>query len=149
MKRKFLKRNKLVTAALGATTTYIRESYNLAPLCKYEKDEIVIEHKTMKTTETILIFFLCFLSCVRALDFIFIMSYDFHELNRTSINAPLNRENGQDSNTETIAENLNIFLEQGCEPEKLIMGIPTYGRTYTLKDTNDNSVGAFVDGLGV
>lgn len=85
----------------------------------------------------------------RALDLIFIMSYDFHELNRTSINAPLNRENGQDPNTETIAENLNIFLEQGCEPEKLIMGIPTYGRTYTLKDPNENYVGAFVDGLGV
>ncbi|CAO1394801.1 unnamed protein product [Diamesa hyperborea] len=117
LKRKFSKRNKLVTAALGATTTYIRESYNLAPLCK-------------------------------ALDLIFIMSYDFHELNRTSINAPLSRENGQDSNTETIAENLNIFLEQGCEPEKLIMGIPTYGRTYTLKDPNENYVGAFVDGLG-
>lgn len=77
------------------------------------------------------------------------MSYDFHELNRTSVNAPLNRENGQDPNTETIAENLNIFLKQGCDPEKLIMGIPTYGRTYTLKDPNDNDVGAFVDGLGV
>jgi len=82
------------------------------------------------------------------LDMISLMSYDFHELNRTSINAPLIRENNQNPNTETIAENLQRILEQGCDPAKLVMGIPTYGRTYTLKNPNQNGVDAPVDSLG-
>lgn len=76
------------------------------------------------------------------------MSYDYHELNRTSINAPLVRENNQNPFTETVAENVERVLAQGCNPEKVIMGIPTYGRTYTLKDASNGAVDAPVDGLG-
>jgi chitinase len=83
-----------------------------------------------------------------ALDLVMIMSYDFHEINRTSINAPLNRENNQNPYTETVAENVDRMLAQGCNPTKMIMGIPTYGRTYTLKDVYQNGVDAAVDGLG-
>lgn len=83
-----------------------------------------------------------------ALDLVMIMSYDFHELNRTSVNAPLNRENNQNPYTETVAENIDRILAQGCAREKLIMGIPTYGRTYTLMDANRDGVDADVDGLG-
>lgn len=83
-----------------------------------------------------------------ALDLVMIMSYDFHELNRTSINSPLSRENNQNPFTETVAENIDRILAQGCSAEKLIMGIPTYGRTYTLHDESKNGVDAPVDGLG-
>lgn len=77
-----------------------------------------------------------------------IMSYDYHELNRTSINSPLSRENNQNPYTETVSENIDRMLAQGCSRDKLIMGIPTYGRTYTLKDASQNGVDASVDGLG-
>lgn len=77
-----------------------------------------------------------------------IMSYDYHELNRTSINSPLSRENNQNPYTETVGENIDRILSQGCNRDKVIMGIPTYGRTYTLKDTNNNGVDAPVDGFG-
>lgn len=77
-----------------------------------------------------------------------IMTYDYHELNRTSINAPLHRESNQNPFTETVSENVERFLAQGCRPEKIIMGIPTYGRTYTLKDSHQNGVDSSVDGLG-
>lgn len=77
-----------------------------------------------------------------------IMSYDFHELNRTSINAPLNRENNQNPYTETVAENIDRILAQGCAREKLVMGIPTYGRTYTLMHEDWNGIDEEVDGLG-
>lgn len=77
-----------------------------------------------------------------------LMSYDYHELNRTSINAPLAREQNQNPFTETVAENVELVLAQGCSPEKVIMGIPTYGRTYTLKDADNGAVDAAVDGLG-
>jgi GH18 family chitinase len=76
------------------------------------------------------------------------MSYDYHELNRTSINAPLNRENNQNPYTETVAENVDRVLAQGCRPEKVIMGIPTYGRTYTLLNANNAGVDAAVEGPG-
>ena len=83
-----------------------------------------------------------------ALDLVMIMSYDYHELNRTSINAPLNRENNQNPYTETVSENIDRFLAQGCHRDKLIMGIPTYGRTYTLQNAYWTDVDTPVDGLG-
>lgn len=76
------------------------------------------------------------------------MSYDYHELNRTSINAPLKREDNQNPYTETVAENVERVLAQGCRPDKVVMGIPTYGRTYTLNNALRNGVDAAVDGLG-
>lgn len=77
-----------------------------------------------------------------------LMSYDYHELNRTSINAPLSRENNQNPYTETVAENVERVLSQGCRPEKVVMGIPTYGRTYTLLNANNAGVDAAVEGPG-
>lgn len=56
-----------------------------------------------------------------ALDLVMLMSYDYHEVNRTSINAPLNRESNQNPYTETVAENVERVLAQGCRPEKVIM----------------------------
>lgn len=83
-----------------------------------------------------------------ALDLVMLMSYDYHEVNRTSINAPLNRESNQNPYTETVAENVELVLAQGCRPEKVVMGIPTYGRTYILKDAQRNGVDEAVDGPG-
>lgn len=83
-----------------------------------------------------------------ALDLVMLMSYDYHEVNRTSINAPLNRENNQNPYTETVAENVERVLAQGCKAEKIVMGIPTYGRTYTLQNSRETGVDAAVDDLG-
>jgi GH18 family chitinase len=85
---------------------------------------------------------------LRELDMVTLMSYDYHELNRTSINAPLSRENNQNPYTETVAENVERVLSQGCRPEKVVMGIPTYGRTYTLLNANNAGVDAAVEGPG-
>lgn len=83
-----------------------------------------------------------------SLDLVMLMSYDYHEVNRTSINAPLNREYNQNPYTETVAENVDRVLAQGCQADKIVMGIPTYGRTYTLKDQYSFGVDAPVDGPG-
>lgn len=77
-----------------------------------------------------------------------LMTYDYHEVNRTSINSPLRRESNQNPYTETVVENVERVLAQGCKPDKVIMGIPTYGRTYTLKDAYKNNIDAEVTGLG-
>lgn len=40
------------------------------------------------------------------------------------------------------------MIENGCTKEKLVIGIPAYGRTYMLVDDNINVVGAAVEGEG-
>jgi hypothetical protein len=50
------------------------------------------------------------------------MTYDYHEISRTSINAPLNRESHQSGNMETVADNVTRVIEQCCDPKKIIMG---------------------------
>lgn len=77
-----------------------------------------------------------------------LMTYDYHELSRTSINAPLNRESNQNANMETVADNVLRIIEQGCSVEKIILGIPTYGRSYTLQDIKKNDINAPVEAPG-
>jgi chitinase len=77
-----------------------------------------------------------------------LMTYDYHELAHTSINAPLQRESNQPVSMETVADNVARVLDEGCSPEKVILGIPTYGRTYTLRNASKNDVGAAVEGAG-
>lgn len=88
------------------------------------------------------------LSLHSALDLVMLMSYDYHELNRTSINAPLSRENNQNPYTEMVSENVERVLAQGCSPGKVILGIPTYGRSYRLQNSFETGVDSAVDGPG-
>lgn len=43
---------------------------------------------------------------------------------------------------------VNYWLNNGCPKEKLILGIPTYGQTFTLANANENQVGALATGPG-
>jgi chitinase len=47
-----------------------------------------------------------------------------------------------------VNASVNYWLSQGCPPEKLIVGIPTYGRTQQLSKSDVNHVGAPVSGKG-
>lgn len=40
------------------------------------------------------------------------------------------------------------YLKMGADPTKLVMGIPTYGRSYTLFNPDANEIGAPADGPG-
>merc|ERR1711976_516374 len=82
----------------------------------------------------------------KELDFINLMSYDLngHWNNVTGHNSPLfatSDETGKQAylNQEWAA---NYWIELGCPPEKLVIGMATYGRSFTLTDPNDNGVGA-------
>lgn len=43
---------------------------------------------------------------------------------------------------------VRYWLDSGCPPEKLILGVPFYGRAFTLADKNQNGLGAPTTGPG-
>ena len=65
------------------------------------------------------------------LDSVHVMAYDFHGQWEKNVNhqSPLY---GEDWDTLTVDHGLNVWVDMGCPKEKLIVGIPTYGRTWTL-----------------
>ncbi|XP_055374480.1 chitinase-3-like protein 1 [Condylostylus longicornis] len=87
-------------------------------------------------------------------DLINIMAYDLHGTwdQTTGINAPLYE--GPNDVTE-IQKQLNVdscvqyWLKQGAPPHKIVLGVPLYGRTFTLSNTNENKPGAPFNGPGL
>ncbi|XP_072419803.1 acidic mammalian chitinase-like isoform X2 [Chiloscyllium punctatum] len=85
------------------------------------------------------------------LDFISVMAYDYHGSweSVTGHNSPLYR--GSTDRGQYIYYNVNFTMnywrENGAPSEKLIVGFPTYGRTFTLS-TSQTGVGASASGPG-
>ncbi|XP_032641729.1 acidic mammalian chitinase-like [Chelonoidis abingdonii] len=87
----------------------------------------------------------------RSLDFINVMTYDFHGswASVTGHNSPLHK--GSDDYDKVPFYNceyaMKYWQDNGAPAEKLIMGFPTYGRTFKLSTTN-TGVGAPASGGG-
>ncbi|XP_008575859.1 PREDICTED: chitotriosidase-1 isoform X1 [Galeopterus variegatus] len=87
------------------------------------------------------------------LDFINLMAYDFHGSweRVTGHNSPLYKRQGESG----AAAELNVdaavqqWLQKGAPANKLILGMPTYGRTFTLASSSDTRVGAPATGPGI
>lgn len=74
-----------------------------------------------------------------AVDYVNLMTYDFHGSwdGFTHANSPLMAHpQDQDHGLEFLNVDFAVqyWLEGGCPPEKLVLGIPLYGRTWTLDD---------------
>ncbi|KAF5915741.1 hypothetical protein HPG69_011554 [Diceros bicornis minor] len=86
------------------------------------------------------------------LDFISLMAYDFHSSweRTTGHNSPLYKRPGEGG----AAAELNVdfavqqWLQKGTPTNKLILGMPTYGRSFTLASSSDPRVGAPAMGPG-
>ncbi|CAG2120750.1 unnamed protein product, partial [Medioppia subpectinata] len=81
------------------------------------------------------------------LDFVNVMAYDFHggaweEV--TGHNAPLYADPKADEKQKmlTVSYAVEYWLKQGLSPKKLIMGMATYGRSFTLADPANHGIGA-------
>lgn len=80
-------------------------------------------------------------------DFINLMTYDLHGSwdNQTGHNAPLysgpadKTSHQKELNVDAI---VNYWLRSGCPKDKLVLGIPLYGRSFTLENSSNNGVGA-------
>lgn len=80
------------------------------------------------------------------LDFINVMAYDFHGAweTTTGLNAPLYSRPDESETDQRLNVNysMHYWMELGARPEKLVLGMGTYGRSFTLKDPSDNGLGA-------
>ncbi|XP_076756261.1 putative chitinase 10 [Xylocopa sonorina] len=68
------------------------------------------------------------------LDWLSVMSYDYHGFweGKTSHVAPLYRNPNELTMYLNVNFSITYWLEQGVPPSKLVMGVPTYGQSFTL-----------------
>ncbi|XP_059487163.1 acidic mammalian chitinase-like [Neocloeon triangulifer] len=85
------------------------------------------------------------------LDYINMMSYDYHGSweQITGINSPLYPSFVDTDYTLNINASIQYWLNNGCPSTKLLLGIPTFGRTYTLSNPNSPGLGAQAYGPGL
>ncbi|XP_049530141.1 chitinase-like protein 3 [Anopheles darlingi] len=87
-------------------------------------------------------------------DYVNLMSYDFHfyspDLPQTGLNAPLYRRPGEVALLAAlnINESVHYWLSAGLDRSKLIVGLPTYGHSYTLVNPFNTRIGAPAAGNG-
>jgi len=55
---------------------------------------------------------------------------------------------GFHTNIQALTSGVNYYLSNGIPPEKLVLGLATYGHSYTLKSTANNGPGAAISGAG-
>ncbi|XP_058456719.1 chitinase-3-like protein 1 [Malaya genurostris] len=89
-----------------------------------------------------------------ALHFLNIMTYDMHGAwdNYCGLNSPLYRGSADNIDVQmqlNINASIHYWLSQGVPKEKVILGIPLYGRSFTLLDPSCNHIGAAVSGPGI
>ena len=74
------------------------------------------------------------------------MCYDYHGKwdKKTGHNAPLHSRPTESPSDQilNVEYTLAYLLKRGARPEKTVLGVPLYGRAYTLGNTNSNKMGA-------
>jgi len=90
-----------------------------------------------------------FASILNHFDFLNVMTYDYHgwfpDHFFTGHNAPLYRRVEEDIEGHpgwyfNVWDTLSVYLENGVPKEKIVMGIPLYGRGFMLNNTEENGL---------
>ncbi|XP_053612901.1 chitotriosidase-1 [Plodia interpunctella] len=117
------KRNYLLTVAVAAQQTIVDVSYDVDQLNLYT-------------------------------DFINIMTYDYHFYSKytpfTGLNSPLFVRSDEQLFLSSLNINFTVhmYLDKGLERNKIVIGIPTYGHTFTLVNADNTKVGSPASGFG-
>ncbi|XP_074035117.1 chitinase 6 isoform X4 [Leptinotarsa decemlineata] len=113
----------LLTMAVPAGIEYINKGFDVPKLTKY-------------------------------LDWMNILSYDYHSAFEPAVNHhaplfPLEEDNEYNFDGDlNIDHTIKHYLKLGAQPNKLVVGIPTYGRSYTLFNPDAFEIGSPADGPG-
>lgn len=87
-------------------------------------------------------------------DYVSLMTYDYHFYSHgtpfTGLNAPLYARPNERSllGTLNINYSVNWWLSNGLDRKKLVVGLPTYGHSFTLMSSLNNGIGAPAKDLG-
>ncbi|ESO85841.1 hypothetical protein LOTGIDRAFT_167821 [Lottia gigantea] len=86
----------------------------------------------------------------KSLDMINLMAYDFHGGwdDVTGHNAPLFAYRGDPTPTLTVEYTAKYWVQEGAPKEKINIGMPMYGKTFTLANKYNTGLGAPVTGPG-
>ncbi|XP_035906232.1 chitotriosidase-1-like [Anopheles stephensi] len=89
----------------------------------------------------------------KSFHFLNVMVYDMHGAweSYCGINAPLYRGSADKTETEqqlNVNASIHYWLSQGAPAEKLVLGIPLYGRSFTLANAENSQIGAPAVGGG-
>jgi len=79
------------------------------------------------------------------LDLVHVMCYDYHGKwdKKTGHNAPLRPrpDEAGDDLTLNVDYTLQYLIQLGARPEKTVLGVPFYGRAFSLINPNENNIG--------
>lgn len=87
-------------------------------------------------------------------DFVNVMTYDYHYYTKytpfTGFNSPLYPRASEQLYLATLNINYTVqmYLSKGLDPSKIVVGIPTYGHTFTLVNQNNHGVSSPASGFG-
>lgn len=84
------------------------------------------------------------------LDFANLMAYDYAGSwsTKTGHHSPLQKAYGETDPTASVEYSVNALLALGAPANKVVLGVPFYGRSFTLSDPAQNGIGAPVKGAG-
>ncbi|KAL7640813.1 UNVERIFIED_CONTAM: hypothetical protein RMT77_009088 [Armadillidium vulgare] len=115
MKEAFQPYQWILTAAVGAGSSTIDTAYDIPKMSEY-------------------------------LDLIHMMGYDYHGKwdQETGHNAPLYARIDESPVQQTLNVNFSVhyYLSQGAPPEKFVLGLGLYGRTFLLTNSSNPGIGA-------
>lgn len=82
------------------------------------------------------------------MNFINLMTYDYHgDFSKTAQNSPL-YAGPRNPHRGNIDATINAWIGAGARPQKLLLGLAFYGRSFTLADANRHGVDAPAIGPG-
>ncbi|CAN7937947.1 unnamed protein product [Ixodes hexagonus] len=84
------------------------------------------------------------------LDFANLMAYDYYGSwsPKTGHHSPLQTAYGETDPTASVENSVDGLLALGAPADKVVLGVPFYGRTFTLSDPAQNQAGAPAKGAG-
>ncbi|XP_065558234.1 probable chitinase 10 isoform X2 [Artemia franciscana] len=89
---------------------------------------------------------------VKYVDALHVMAYDFHGQWEQVVghNSPLFPVDGADNQERRLTVDYGVreWIAQGAPPEKVILGLPAYGRSFVLADPEQFDIGAAATGGG-